>query len=61
MPTPDRSYFVKVKQPDMKRWLFLGDGGYLVNRRVHALMFTKANAERAAANVRSGGDQAKVT
>jgi hypothetical protein len=53
-------YFVKVRQPDMKRWLFLGDGGSLVNRRVHALMFAKADAERQAAVVRSGGDQAKV-
>jgi hypothetical protein len=60
MNAPER-YFVKVKQPDMSRWLFLGSGGYLVSRRFHALMFTKAAAERTAVAVRSGGDQAKVT
>jgi hypothetical protein len=57
----DRYYFVKVKQPGMKRWLFLGRGGYLASRRVHALMFTKAEAGQQAATVRGGGDQAKVT
>lgn len=57
----ERLYFVKVRQADMKGWLFLGDGGYLVNRRVHALTFTRADAELQAATVRSGGDEAKVT
>ena len=56
-----RLYYVKVKQPDMTRWLFLGQGGCLVTRRARALMFAKGEAERVAGAVRSGGDQAKVT
>jgi hypothetical protein len=58
---PEKFSFVKVRQPDMNRWLFLGEHGYLVSRRVHALMFTREEAERMAVVVRSGGDEAKVT
>jgi hypothetical protein len=44
-------YAVKIKEPGMKCWEFLGSGGRLTTRRVHAQMGPKARAEEVAARI----------
>ena len=56
-----KNYRVMVKLPDMARAMGLGSDGYLVDKKLFQLMFTRERAEEVAEIIRGDFPDAVVT
>lgn len=60
MSRDGKRFAVRVKEPGMKIGVLLSADGTLVNRWLYAASMTRDQADRIAAQIVRGGDEAKV-